>query len=66
MGYAHVDADIVCSRAKNRFDPQAKDGIQLSDTFTASDEQQVETTLEAYKRSFKDLHRNAALSMYFS
>lgn len=62
--YKNIDADIVCSRAKNHFDPQA--GVNLSDSATQLDEQQDTTTLEAYKRGFKPLHQNAALTMYFS
>jgi len=57
-------ADIVCSRAKNHFDPQA--GLNLSDSATQMDDQQAATTLESFKKSFKTLHANTALSMYFS
>lgn len=58
------DADIVCSRAKNHFDPQA--GINLSDSATQLDDTQATTALEAYKNNFKGLHNNTALTMYFS
>ncbi|KAI5124926.1 hypothetical protein M0805_007353 [Coniferiporia weirii] len=59
-------ADIVCSRAKNHFDPQATDGFNFSDSATQLDDQQVNTTLESYKKNFKNLHSTTALSMYFS
>ena len=59
-----ADADIVCSRAKNHFDPQA--GLNLSDSATQVDETQSAASLEVYKKNFKPPHQNAALTMYFS
>ena len=58
------DADIVCSRAKNHYDPQGT--VDFSDTATQLDSGQAEGTLEAYKRGFKPLHANMASLMYFS
>ncbi|KAI6038510.1 argonaute-like protein [Pisolithus marmoratus] len=57
-------ADIVCSRAKNHYDPRA--GINLSDTATHTDTTGAESALEAYKRSFKPPHTNMTTLMYFS
>ncbi|KAI6035170.1 argonaute-like protein [Pisolithus orientalis] len=57
-------ADIVCSRAKNHYDPQG--GINLSDTATHTDTTGAESALEAYKRNFKPLHNNMTTLMYFS
>jgi len=57
-------ADIVCSRAKNHFDPDA--GVNLSDSNTQMDDEQVDTSLQNFQRSFKALHPNTALNMYFS
>src|SRR4051812_15151848 len=56
------DADIVCSRAKNHYDPDGS--LNLSETGT-----QVSagtTALEAYRREYKPLHANQAKLMYFS
>ncbi|KIJ20240.1 hypothetical protein PAXINDRAFT_68597 [Paxillus involutus ATCC 200175] len=57
-------ADIVCSRAKNHYDPQG--GVDFSDSATQADTAQAEGTLEAYRRNFKPLHANMASLMYFS
>jgi len=57
-------ADIVCSRAKNHFDPDA--GVNLSDTNSQLDDQQVDSSLENFRKNFKPLHPNAAINMYFS
>ncbi|KAH8113254.1 argonaute-like protein [Phellopilus nigrolimitatus] len=59
-------ADIVCSRAKNHFNPEATDGFNFSDSATQPDDQQANATLEMYKKNFKNLHNTTALSMYFS
>lgn len=60
----NADADIVCARAKNHYDPQA--GLDFSDSATQMDDSQAGKNLEAFKRNFKSLHANTALSMYFS
>ncbi|KAF8579319.1 argonaute-like protein [Ramaria rubella] len=54
-------ADIVCSRAKNHFDPQGN--IEL-DSQTVSDGQGP--GVEAYKSAYKQPHPTTQLSMYFS
>ncbi|KAL0949487.1 hypothetical protein HGRIS_009541 [Hohenbuehelia grisea] len=61
-------ADIVCSRAKNHYDPQP-DGtnpLDLSDTATSLDQSQADQSLDAYKRGFRPLNRNQEILMYFS
>lgn len=57
-------ADIVCSRAKNHYDPQGN--VDFSDSATQLDQAQAEGALEAYKRGFKPLHVNMQSLMYFS
>lgn len=61
---ARIDADIVCSRAKNHYDPQGT--LDFSDSATQLDSGQGTTALEAYKRGFKPLHQNMTTVMYFS
>jgi len=56
-------ADIVCSRAKNHYDPQGK--LALSDSAT-HDTSQAATTLEVYKNAYRPLHKNQSTLMYFS
>ncbi|KAJ7481095.1 argonaute-like protein [Mycena galericulata] len=58
--YAH----IVCSRAKNHYDPQGT--VDFSDSATQNDEEQVASSLEAFKRGFQPLHSNQSKRMYFS
>ncbi|KAF8138405.1 argonaute-like protein [Boletus edulis] len=57
-------ADIVCSRAKNHYDPQGT--VDFSDSATQADTSQAEGALEAYRRGFKPLHANMVPLMYFS
>jgi eukaryotic translation initiation factor 2C len=57
-------ADIVCARAKNHYDPQGT--LDFSESATQTDVAQANTTLEAFKRGFKPLHRNMSTVMYFS
>ncbi|KAF7301729.1 Argonaute-like protein [Mycena indigotica] len=57
-------ADIVCSRAKNHYDPQGT--VDFSDSLTQADDQQVANSLEAFKRNFKPLHQSQSTLMYFS
>ncbi|KAF9226544.1 argonaute-like protein [Gyrodon lividus] len=57
-------ADIVCSRAKNHYDPQGT--VDFSDSATQADTAQADGTLEMYRRNFKPLHANMASLMYFS
>jgi len=63
----HIDADIVCARAKNHFDPQA--GIELSEDNTPSDpdrKKESAKTLSYFQKAFKPLFGNAQKRMYFS
>lgn len=59
-----LDADIVCSRAKNHYDPRGT--VDFSDSATQADTSQAEGALEAFKRGFKPLHANMQSVMYFS
>jgi eukaryotic translation initiation factor 2C len=59
-----ADADIVCSRAKNHYDPQGT--VDFSDSATNVDSQQADTSLEAFRRGFKPLHQSQSTLMYFS
>lgn len=59
-----IDADIVCSRAKNHYDPQGT--VDFSDSATQVDATQADTSLEAYRRGFKPLHKSQSTLMYFS
>ncbi|KAG2741919.1 hypothetical protein P692DRAFT_20749663, partial [Suillus brevipes Sb2] len=43
------DGDIVCSRAKNHYDPQGN--VDFSDSATQLDSTQAEGALEAYRKS---------------
>ncbi|KAL0065940.1 hypothetical protein AAF712_007067 [Marasmius tenuissimus] len=54
-------ADIVCSRARNHYDPSGP--LNLSDSFTVDSN---EATLESYRQGFRPLHPNQASMMYFS
>ncbi|KAJ4477407.1 argonaute-like protein [Lentinula aciculospora] len=57
-------ADIVCSRAKNHYDPNGT--VDFSDSATNIDSTQAETTLEAFRRGFKPLNDTQKKLMYFS
>jgi len=62
-----IDADIVCARAKNHFDPQAK--IDLSEDNTPSDpspKKESAKSLSYFQKAFKPLAGNAQRRMYFS
>ncbi|KAI0347251.1 argonaute-like protein [Trametopsis cervina] len=56
-------ADIVCSRAKNHYSPDAN--LDFSDTGTAEGSQN-ERQLQAYQQQFQPLHPNTSFVMYFS
>jgi hypothetical protein len=60
---ATPDADIVCSRAKNHYDPRG--GLALSESMT-HDTAQAASDLENFKRAYKPLHHNQSTLMYFS
>lgn len=57
-------ADIVCSRAKNHYDPQGT--VDFSDSATQVDDAQASSSLEAFRRGFKPLHQSQSTLMYFS
>jgi eukaryotic translation initiation factor 2C len=57
-------ADIVCSRAKNHYDP--KSNIDFSDSATQVDSAAANEMLEGFKEGFKPLNRNLQTVMYFS
>ncbi|KAF7351067.1 Argonaute-like protein [Mycena sanguinolenta] len=57
-------ADIVCSRAKNHYDPQGT--VDFSDSATQVDEGQAASSLEQFRRGFKPLHQSQSTLMYFS
>jgi len=61
-------ADIVCSRAKNHYDPQpdGTNALDFSEADTQLDQAQADSSLEAYKRGFKPLHKVQETLMYFS
>jgi len=57
-------ADIVCSRAKNHYDPNGT--LDFSETATQTQSQgQADTTLQAYQSGYRPLHPNMAKVMYF-
>lgn len=60
-----IDADIVCARAKNHYDP---DGGQadLTESGTQLDSTEASRQLEAYKASFRPLNEKTKRVMYFS
>ncbi|GLB33868.1 putative argonaute family protein [Lyophyllum shimeji] len=57
-------ADIVCSRAKNHYDPQGQ--LDFSDSTSLAQGSQVENSLEAFRRGFKPVHKKQDTLMYFS
>jgi len=57
-------ADIVCSRAKNHYDPLGT--VDFSDTNTQMDSSQADASLESFKRGFLSLHPTQSRLMYFS
>ncbi|KAI0796707.1 argonaute-like protein [Abortiporus biennis] len=56
-------ADIVCSRAKNHYDPEQR--LDFSEMTTA-DEEHARQQLKVFKDAFKPLHHNMKTLMYFS
>ena len=59
-----VDADIVCSRAKNHYDPEG--GMDFEGSGAPLDQKQQSDALEAFKESFKPLNAKMRQFMYFS
>ena len=60
-----LDADIVCARAKNHYDPEGTQ-MDLSESATRLDSQDANRQLEAFKASFKPLNERSRKVMYFS
>lgn len=64
-----LDADIVCSRARNHFDPSEHWGaLDSEDTGSgdASGDKPMFDTLELFQKGFKPVHKNQKTVMYFS
>ncbi|KAG5642851.1 hypothetical protein DXG03_002028 [Asterophora parasitica] len=57
-----IDADIVCSRAKNHYDPSGNMDLSETATHTGSE---ANATLEAFKSAYKPLHKKMETLMYF-
>ncbi|PPQ95875.1 hypothetical protein CVT26_015567 [Gymnopilus dilepis] len=56
-----IDADIVCSRAKNHYAP----GSDLDLSETATQVSNADNQLQAFRAGYKPLHANMANMMYF-
>jgi len=64
---SHVDADIVCSRARNHFDPLEKwDFLGSDDASSAQGLSSQIDTLDKFQKAFRPLHNNQKVLMYFS
>ena len=63
--HSFVDADIVCSRAKNHYDPEGT-GIDLSESATRLDSKDANQQLDAFRANFKPLNDRTRRLMYFS
>jgi eukaryotic translation initiation factor 2C len=61
-------ADIVCSRAKNHFDPAAARQLHFSESGEGGTETGTAGSdiLERYRQNFRPLHPKTAQNMYFS
>ncbi|KAF8913963.1 argonaute-like protein [Gymnopilus junonius] len=57
-------ADIVCSRAKNHFDPNDRWNFESEDISTNPNA--TANTLDQFQKGFKPLHQNQRTLMYFS
>jgi hypothetical protein len=57
-----LDADLVCSRAKNHYDPQGT--LDFSDSTSHS--QTAAEVLASFKQGYQDLHPAQARLMYFT
>ncbi|EPQ59451.1 argonaute-like protein [Gloeophyllum trabeum ATCC 11539] len=57
-------ADIVCTRAKNHYDPNER--LDFSDSATNLEEGAADQSLDKFKRGFKPLHQKMTTLMYFS
>jgi eukaryotic translation initiation factor 2C len=59
-------ADIVCSRAKNHYDPQGRWDLAGDENESFVDPGQAKYTLDRFQQAFKPLHANQKSLMYFS
>jgi len=60
-------ADIVCSRAKNHYDPQGQwDLAGEYENDSSMDAAQAKTSLDRFQQAFRPLHANQKSLMYFS
>ncbi len=59
-----LDADIVCARAKNHYDPQGN--MHLSDSATQLSAGQADASVVAFRQAFRPLHNAQRTLMYFS
>lgn len=59
------DADTVCSRAKNHYDPDSP-GMDLSETATQLELPEAARQLEAFRANFRPLSAKSRRVMYFS
>jgi hypothetical protein len=61
-----LDADIVCSRAKNHYDPQGRWDLAGDENESSMDPGQAKYSLDRFQQAFKPLHANQKSLMYFS
>lgn len=61
-----ADADIVCSRAKNHFDPSDQWDLIGSEDTASVDTSKAKDSLDKFQRGFKPLHSTQKTLMYFS
>ncbi len=59
-----IDADIVCSRAKNHYNPDAR--MDFSGEQETKEGDEATSQLQHFKTQFKQLHQNMKFVMYFS
>jgi len=59
-------ADIVCSRAKNHYDPQGRWDLAGDGNESSMDAGQAKDSLDRFQQAFKPLHANQKSLMYFS
>ncbi len=65
LTYIYVDADIVCARAKNHYDPDSAQ-MDLTDSGTQLDAKDAKDQLDEFRAGFKPLHEKIRRMMYFS
>ena len=59
-----ADADIVCSRAKNHYDPEGN--MDFEGSGATLDDAQKKSQLESFRAAFKPLNASMRKVMYFS